>query len=347
MIIEIVRLMVTLATTAVGFLVGRSFLAGPLGFDPDAAVVLGSVLGAGVGYVGGGLFGRLTGRGLERAPRMVERATGPQLFAGAFGVLLGVVVGAVLSGPIIVLTPGVVGWPIGALVVLLSAAFAARIFSARANDLLAAAGLRPKSLNPRRGGGYVLDTSAAIDGRILELCRTGLVRGEVWVPAFMLGELQAIADSGDVGRRRRGRRGLEVLEALRDVSEVDLRISDESVPGQVDVDAKLLELTERWGATLVTTDHNLAKVAGLRGVSVLNPHVVGDALRPGMSPGEEIDLLLEKEGSETDQAVGYLDDGTMVVVEGAAHRIGETVPVEIANVLRTSVGRLLFAKLSG
>ncbi|HSG79708.1 MAG TPA: hypothetical protein VLD62_09020, partial [Acidimicrobiia bacterium] len=194
MIIEIVRLMVTLATTAVGFLVGRSFLAGPLGFDPDAAVVLGSVLGAGVGYVGGGLFGRLTGRGLERAPRMVERATGPQLFAGAFGVLLGVVVGAVLSGPIIVLTPGVVGWPIGALVVLLSAAFAARIFSARANDLLAAAGLRPKSLNPRRGGGYVLDTSAAIDGRILELCRTGLVRGEVWVPAFMLGELQAIAD---------------------------------------------------------------------------------------------------------------------------------------------------------
>lgn len=345
MIIEIVRLMVTLATTAIGFLLGRSALAGPLGFDPDAAVAIGSLLGAGVGYVGGGLFGRLTRRGLEKAPRMVARATGPQLFAGSFGILLGVVVGAVLSVPLVALTPGVVGWPIGALIMLLAAAFAARIFSARANDLLAAAGLRPKSLTARGGGGFVLDTSAAIDGRILDLGRSGLVSGEIWLPGFVVGELQAIADSGNVGRRRRGRRGLEVLEALRDIPEIHLQVVDETVPGHDEVDAKLVALSDSWGATLVTTDHNLAKVASLRGVPVLNPHVVGDALRSGLSPGETIDLLLEKEGSEQGQAVGYLDDGTMVVVEAADHLIGQSVVVEVANSLRTSVGRLLFAKL--
>ncbi|MDX1689605.1 MAG: TRAM domain-containing protein [Acidimicrobiia bacterium] len=347
MIIEIVRLMVTLATTAAGFLVGRSLLAGSFGFDPDAAVIIGSVLGAGIGYVGGGLFGRSVGRGLDRAPMVVERATGPQLFAGAFGVLLGIVVGAVVSLPLVVLTPWFVGWPLAALLVVLAVAFSTRVFTARATDLLAAAGLRPKGLAPRRADAYLLDTSAIIDGRVLELCRTGLVTGDVWVPEFVLGELQAIADSGDHGRRRRGRRGLEVLEALRDLAGVDLRVAQESVPAHEDVDAKLAALADAWKATLVTTDSNLARVASLRGIAVLNPHVIGDALRPAVAPGETITLLLEKEGSEDGQAVGYLDDGTMVVVEAADDRLGETVVVEVANALRTSVGRLLFGRLGG
>lgn len=346
MMIEIVRLMVTLAATAVGFLVGRSVLGGPLGFDADAAVIIGSVLGAGVGYVLGGLFGRLVGRGLDQAPAVVARTTGPQLFAGAFGVLLGVVVGSVVSLPVVVLAPEFVGWPTGALIVILTTAFSARVFAARANDLLAAAGLRPRGLGSKHGGGYLIDTSAAIDGRVLELCRTGLVSGDVWVPGFVLGELQGIADSSNVSRRRRGRRGLDILEALRDVAGVELRVAEETVPAHAEVDAKLAALAEAWSATLITTDHNLAKVASLRGIAILNPHAIGDALRAEFGPGDLLDLHLEKEGNEQGQAVGFLDDGTMVVVEAADGRVGETVAIEVANVVRTSVGRLVFAKLT-
>jgi uncharacterized protein YacL len=349
MIIELVRLLVTLSITAVGFLVGREV---PGWFDsssvdPDLTVVLCSLLGALIGYVAGGLLGRGIRRGLDRAPDLVSGASGPQLFAGAFGMVAGLLVGVVAAVPLVLLTPPIVAWPTAALVVLVLAAAGARVFAARAHDLLAGGGRgsrRPTGQLPAAGG-YVIDTSAAIDGRVLELARSGLVGGRLWVPEFVLDELQGIADSGSKDRRRRGRRGLEVLEALRDVPAVELSTVEAEVPGFEEADAKLIALCRNSGASLISTDSNLVRAAGLRGVPVLNPHALGESLRPVHAAGDRLTLKVEREGTEPGQGVGYLDDGTMVVVEGAAALVGSTVEVEVTGNLRTAMGRIVFARV--
>jgi uncharacterized protein YacL len=347
---EAIRLVVTLALTAAGYAFGSS---NPALFDasPETATVLGAVLGAGVGYVVGGLAGRFTRRSLAHAPDVVSRATGPQLFAGTFGLIAGLLVGAVMAVPAIILLPPVVGWPGGALLVIVLAAAGSSIFSARAEDLLAAAGLSRRRGRPAEAqetpseGAYVIDSSAAIDGRVLDLARAGLMRGDVWVPGFVLDELQGIADSGQKERRRRGRRGLDVLDALADLTGIELRSDERTFPEFPEVDAKLLGVCVEADATLVTTDHNLARAAGLRGVSVLNPHALGESMRRVPLTGEAMDLHIEKTGSEPGQGVGYLDDGTMVVVEGGASHVGEKVAVEVTSVMRTAIGRMVFAKM--
>ena len=350
MIIEAVRLVVTLATTAAGFVVGRSIpdWFDSAGTDPDAAIVVGAVIGAGVGYVAGGLLGRSIRRGLDRAPELASRATGPELFAGAFGLLIGVVVGAVASIPVVILLPPLVGWSIASLLVIVLAAFGSRVFAARADDVLVATGVKrrtPFTPSATSVDAYVIDTSAAIDGRVLDLARAGLVGGDVVVAEFMVDELQGIADSGNKNRRRRGRRGLDVLDAIAELPSVELRVTDRTFPEHDGVDAKLVAMCLESEATLVTTDHNLAKAAGVRGIRVLNPHALGESLRPALTAGESVELFIEREGSEPGQGVGFLDDGTMVVVEGASSAVGRTIEVEVASALRTSVGRMLFAKL--
>lgn len=350
MLIEAVRLVVTLALTAGGFALGRTS-PGWLAADPESAVVVGAVLGAGTGYVVGGLLGRFIRRALDHAPEAVARATGPQLFAGTFGLIAGLMLGAIVAAPAVILLPSVIGWSLGSLLVIVLAAAGSSIFSARADDLLAAAGLGRRRGRPAVDGevpavdAYVVDSSAAIDGRILDLARSGLVTGHVWVPGFVLDELQGIADSGQKETRRRGRRGLDVLDAVADLPAVELRTDERTFPEFPEVDAKLVALCDSAGATLVTTDHNLTRAAGLRGIKVLNPHALGEAMRRIPVSGETVELHIEKTGSEPGQGVGYLDDGTMVVVEGAAGMVGEKVAVEVASALRTSVGRMLFAKL--
>jgi uncharacterized protein YacL len=344
MMVEATRLLVTLIATAVGFMVGSRI-------DDNSAVV-GATIGAGIGYVFGGAFGRLVTRALDVAPSaIVPRVSGPQLFAGAFGIGLGVIVGLAAGFPAIALMPPEVGWPLAFLLVLLVASFAGKVFSARADELLASVGLaQRKPLATHRlgsdAGSFLVDSSAAIDGRLLDLARAGLARGRYWVPAFVVDELQAIADSGDPNRRRRGRRGLEVLESLRDVAGVELAILEEDVPEFPEVDAKLLAIAERSRATLVTTDHNLGAAAGVRGIAVLNPHGIAESLRPQAGAGDLIEVTVERLGSEPGQGVGYLDDGTMVVIEHAAHSVGTTVEVQVSNAVRTQMGRMLFGRLA-
>ena len=349
MIIEAVRLVVTLATTAAGFLIGRAIPdwyqdAAP---DPDVTIVTGAVIGAGVGYVAGGLIGRAIRRWLDRAPELVARASGPELFAGAFGLLIGVLVGVVAGLPLIVFLPTILGWSIAALLVLVLAAFGSRVFAARSDDLLNAAGLRASRLRAGGSAGgdaYVIDSSAAIDGRVVEMVRSGLIGGNLLIPQFVVDELQGIADSGSVNHRRRGRRGLEMLEALRETPDANLRVVDDQVPEYPDVDAKLVELCSRLGATLVSTDHNLVKAASIRGLPTRNPHSIAEALRPHLGAGDRMMLTIERVGTGPGQGVGFLDDGTMVVIEGGAERVGEHVEIEVANMLRTSVCRMLFAR---
>lgn len=352
MFVEAVRLLITLSVLVVGYNVGGAIPAWfpGAGFDSGVPDIWGAVLGAGCGYVIGGVIGRALDRSMARAPQVTRRTTGPELFAGAFGLITGIIVGGVLAVPTIVFLPHVSGWPLAGLIVLILAAFGARVFAARSDDLLALAGLRraPRSIPegaPDRDR-FVLDTSAAIDGRVLDLVRAGLIRDNVWVPAFVIDELQGIADSSDRSRRRRGRRGLDVLEALGETPGVSFLVLEDSVPQHSDVDAKLLALAAKVDCGLITTDHNLAKAASVRGLRVINPHSIGESLRPEVAAGDVVEVSVDRAGNEPGQGIAFLDDGTMVVIANGAAVIGSQVSVEVTNTLRTSVGRMVFASLA-
>jgi len=190
----------------------------------------------------------------------------------------------------------------------------------------------------------ILDTSAIIDGRIADMVDLGFIGGPIVVPQFVLNEVQGVADSTDPLKRARGRRGLGILERLQGLEGVEVRITDQDFPRVKEVDSKIVALAKATGATVVTNDFNLTKVAELQGVRVLNIHQLAHALRPVVLPGENVQVTLQKEGKEPGQGIGYLEDGTMVVVEGGASRLGQSVKGVVTSVLQTTAGRMIFAR---
>ena len=190
----------------------------------------------------------------------------------------------------------------------------------------------------------VLDTSVIIDGRILDIGRTGFLEGELVVPGFVLTELRHIADSADSLRRVRGRRGLDVLQKMQEDFSCPVRIEEQDEDEEAEVDVKLLRLARKIGGAVMTNDYNLNKVAGVTGVPVLNINDLAGALRPQVLPGEDMNVHIVREGKEPGQGVAYLDDGTMVVIENGRRLVGETVDAEVTTVLQTSAGRMIFAR---
>ena len=192
----------------------------------------------------------------------------------------------------------------------------------------------------------ILDTNVIIDGRIADICRAGFIEGLIYVPGFVLDELQHIADSADGLKRARGRRGLDILNQMRTELKMMVRTYDNMDPNDRDeVDAKLVKLAKKLNGKIVTNDFNLNKVAELQGVDVLNINELANALKPVVLPGEEMTVTIIKEGKEMNQGVAYLDDGTMIVVEGARRRIGETLDVVTSSVLQTAAGKMIFATI--
>ncbi len=191
----------------------------------------------------------------------------------------------------------------------------------------------------------LLDTSVIIDGRIADICHTKFIEGKLVIPRFVLKELQQIADSPDPIKRNRGRRGLDMLNKIRKLSYMDVKIHEEDFSELQDVDSKLIKLSKILGAKIFTNDYNLNKIAELQGVSILNINELANALKPVVLPGELMEVKLIKEGKEYNQAVAYLDDGTMVVVDNARHIIGQTVKVIVTSVLQTAAGRMIFTRL--
>jgi uncharacterized protein YacL len=190
----------------------------------------------------------------------------------------------------------------------------------------------------------LLDTSVIIDGRIADILQTKFIEGRIVIPRFVLRELQQIADSGDSLKRNRGRRGLDILNKIQKDSNLNVRINEEDFPDIKDVDAKLVKLGQLVGGKVVTNDFNLNKIAELQGVTVLNINELANALRPVVLPGEMMEVRISKEGKEYNQGVGYLDDGTMVVVDNTRQMIGQVIKVAVTSVLQTSAGRMIFAK---
>jgi uncharacterized protein YacL len=190
----------------------------------------------------------------------------------------------------------------------------------------------------------ILDTSVIIDGRIADVCETGFVEGTLVAPQFVLRELQQVADSSDSLKRNRGRRGLDMLQRIQKMNGVHVQIVETDFPEIKEVDLKLIELARRMDAKIVTNDFNLNKVAQLRGVQVLNINELANSLKPVVLPGEVMRVFMLKEGKEPGQGVGYLDDGTMVVVDQGKRALGKTIEVSVTSVLQTTAGKMIFCR---
>ena len=191
----------------------------------------------------------------------------------------------------------------------------------------------------------ILDTSVIIDGRIFDICETGVMEGKLVVPGFVLQELRHIADSADSLKRGRGRRGLDILHRMQKELAMTVHVEERDFDDIAEVDAKLLRLAQEMGGVVITNDYNLNKVASVQSVPVFNINELANAIKPVVLPGEEMTLAIVKEGKEAGQGVGYLDDGTMIVVENGRRYIGEAVETVVTSVLQTAAGRMIFAKL--
>jgi uncharacterized protein YacL len=233
------------------------------------------------------------------------------------------------------------------LFVLLLMTYIGLLVGASKGDLLNPAALGTVFMGdrPLRRSAKVLDTSVIIDGRIADIAEAGFIDGMMVVPEFVLRELQTVADSTDGSKRQRGRRGLDMLQRMQSNTAIQVQIVSDDFPSIREVDLKLLELAKKWEAKVVTNDFNLNKVAHLHHVDVLNINDLANALKPVVLPGEKMIVLIQKEGKEFNQGVGYLDDGTMVVVDHARKLIGKSVEVSVTSVLQTASGKMIFGKM--
>lgn len=339
MLVELIRVVIVVAFTATGYQLAREI------FDEidSARLLLGTLVGSGLGYVVGGVLGRAVGRLAGAVEKRIAEIPGADLVAGGLGLIGGVLIGGVMSLPLILVPTRTIGLPMMAFVQVVAGYLGWRTGVSKREDLLQLFGL---TFRTRAADLRVLDTSAILNPQLLDYVRAGIVRGTVLLPDFVLEEAQGIADSGDTVRRTRARRGLEALAAIRREGLVDVRPVEKLYPEFDEVDAKLLALARERGAAIVTDDGALAQVAELQGTEVLLLRRIAAALRPAVLPGEPIRIELSRAGREAGQGVGYLEDGSMVVVQDAASRIGETVDAIVARVVPTAGGRLVFARLA-
>ena len=301
-----------------------------------------AALGALFGLVVAPFLAFLPYRALRAWLRKVPART---LIMGLAGLVIGLIVAALLALPLSLL-PGVWGVVSPLLVALLLAAVGALTLLLRDRDILAILGLTVLGDEIRRRRRVILlDTSVIIDGRIADIYRTGFISGTMIVPRFVLDELQHIADSPDSLRRARGRRGLDILNTLQKDEHGPLEISGRDIPQIREVDGKLIKLAQELNCSILTNDYNLNRVAEIQGVRVLNINELANAVKAVVLPGERLRVRIIQEGKESGQGVGYLDDGTMVVVEEGRRSMDMTVEITVTRVLQTVAGRMIFGQL--
>jgi uncharacterized protein YacL len=263
--------------------------------------------------------------------------------------LAGGLAAAFVVVPVVVILPRPPVVMAGTLLVWAAGTLGLRIGIRKTDQLFAMAGLSTRPLVRSEpfevDDGYIVDTSAVMDGQMSNLARSGVIDQVLFIPRFVLDELQGFADAREGAQARRARRGLEMLDAIRREGSARVRTLDDEIPEIQAVDAKLVALARRLQLRLLTCDAHLQRVAELQGVPVLNLRRLADDLRPERSAGDIVTVELVRRGKETGQAVGFLDDGSMVVVNSADHLVGNVIEVEITSIIPTAVGRLLFARI--
>lgn len=305
-------------------------------------VVAGVLLGIAVGPP----IVRGMASGGKKATHVLLKTPTHELVGGIIGLVSGWIFALVISIPLLRI-PVVGDYAPIVLGILLG--YLGLVVGLRKNDDLAKAfsrqdGMRLNFKNTSTACPKILDTSVIIDGRIADITKSGFLEGDLIVPGFVLEELQHIADSSDVLKRNRGRRGLDILNKIQKEPYSNVRIVEEDYDDLGEVDAKLVRLAKDMDGKVVTNDYNLNKVCELHGVAVLNINELANSVKPVVLPGEELKVHVIKDGKEQGQGVGYLDDGTMIVVDGGRRHIGQTVAVLVTSVLQTAAGRMIFAK---
>ncbi len=332
-----------------GFLLGREAYLHLLSlhFASEALQLTFNILSPVVGAVIGVLLAPLAQTFFEdelnTVERAIERLAPVELAGGAIGLIVGLLIAFLIRSILFefISTSGRAGSYVAILLYIIISIFAAYLgarVGARMHILPLGSAVSGSAAPPK-----VIDTSIIVDGRIVEILESGFLEGPLILPRFILRELQTIADSADVSRRARGRRGLEVLKRLQELGL--LEISERDYEDLRAADAKLVRLAQDLGGKLLTTDYNLNRVAHVEGVEVLNINELANALKPVVLPGEEMHVQIIRDGKEPHQGVGYLDDGTMIVVEQGRRLIGESTDVVVTSVLQTVAGRMIFAKV--
>jgi uncharacterized protein YacL len=347
----IFRLIGMVAFAIMGVYMG-AYLGNISGGSSDTYAVLLGLVGALAGLI---LTPFLTTRPARAMRSVLAGVSAPTLVAGLMGLIVGLIIAALLALPLSLL-PEPFRSVLPFFGVLLFGYFGVAVFVMRQDDIF---GVLRLNIPGRFGGAgeaesgaaasrnILLDTSVIIDGRIADIARTGFMNGTLLIPRFVLNELQYIADSADSLRRQRGRRGMEVLSSLQKNTAIPVRISDIDVEGARDVDDKLVILARQMRCPILTNDYNLNRVAELQGVAVLNVNELANAVKSVLLPGEALEVSIIQEGKEMGQGVGYLDDGTMVVVEDGREHLNSKVMVVVTKVLQTAAGRMIFARLNG
>lgn len=289
---------------------------------------------------------------MDYIEKSMQKLPATEILLGTSGAIVGLVIAALFVN--LLASIPVIGAILAVMIELVMAALGANIAIRKREELLALfsnISIKRTSSNKEKKGkgdykGYskVLDTSVIIDGRIFDICQTGFIEGTLVIPNFVLEELRHIADSSDGLKRNRGRRGLDILNKIQKELNIEVQIYEKDFPDIAEVDSKLLKLAQVLNGKVITNDYNLNKVAEFQGVPVLNINELANAVKPVVLPGEEMRIQIIKDGKESGQGVAYLDDGTMIVVEGGRKHIGEIKDVVVTSVLQTAAGRMIFAK---
>ncbi|HHW47543.1 MAG TPA: TRAM domain-containing protein [Clostridiaceae bacterium] len=281
----------------------------------------------------------------DKVESAIQKMTLYELAISSVGLIIGLIVANLITIPINKVD--VIGVPISIAVNILFGCIGIGLAIGKRNEDLFEVFKNKGGFSKNSKGSpgpKVLDTSVIIDGRIVDICRSGFIEGELIIPGFVLEELRRIADSSDVLKRNKGRRGLDVLNILQKELKHPIRIENITIDEGEEVDSALLKFAKRLGGKVLTIDYNLNKVASLQDVTVLNINELANAVKPIALPGEEMTVQVIKDGRENGQGVAYLDDGTMIVVDGGKKHIGESISVMVTSVLQTAAGRMIFAK---
>jgi uncharacterized protein YacL len=336
---------------AVGALIGLGLASIGEGLflgTPNSSLLLAAWVAAWV-TVGAGIIPYFTTVPATWLITHVQELSTAEFITAVAGIILGLLMGLLLGLPLSGLGGPLGTWlPIGVSIFLglgmLGLTVAKRQGLAHAAEALGLVRRAGDSTEGPQRVPIVVDTSAIIDGRIAEIVESGFLYGALLVPRFVLDELQGIADASDSLKRARGRRGLEILAKLEKDSPVPLTVVTDEIPNESEVDAKLVVLAKARGAGILTTDFNLNRIAEVQGVRVLNVNALANALKPALLPGEAVEVRVIQEGKEAGQGVGFLDDGTMIVVEGGARMLNQDVEVTVTRVLQTVAGRMIFGQ---
>lgn len=347
MVVIVVRLMSVLLCSFGGYriavLLNENYILGHPQQVP--AIIISIILGILIGAVLGGMIGRFTASALGRLEASLSSVSSADIIFGIAGLLVGFLVA--LFPSLALFRMGYPGYITSVILFALCGFVGMRVAVLKRSELAGMFNLG-QGLGSSSGGAptaRILDTSVIIDGRVVDIARCGFMEGTMLVPRFVLEELQSIADSADKLKRSRGRRGLDVLNSLQRLDDVDVEITDQDFPEVLAVDGKLVALSKLTGMPLTTNDFNLNKVAEIQGVKILNINELAGALKPAVLPGEGMKVKVIREGKEPGQGVGYLDDGTMVVVEQGKDKIGSVVTVVTTSVLQTPAGKMIFTQL--